>query len=347
MNRKVGEQIGLSLGKVLDVDVPGDDIGWRRFLRVRVEVELRKAMARERTLNLNHRSMCVPVKYEKLPKICFRCGKILHGKQGCDSDFSSSNQKSLFERQYGSWVRANYSVRRKWHADFISKGDHCRSSGNGVNHICHVDADSSRSPSKIDDGIQCRLPQKQLAVNSGGYGKEIEEVTVIRNKGSKTDELGVVMSVTCQETVPVLRELPIQVTDAWKEWAETLDLFKTSPSKQTISYNPRKHAVHGPFSPLDSDSAQENVRGLISSTKVKFLKNKLTWKRRKARGYGVKGKSDTHQLSKKHSKLVLVDEVCEMESNKRIKIDWVIFKLKLRFYRWRLWSSPAGSHDCL
>lgn len=70
---------------------------------------------------------------------------------------------------------------------------------------------------KIDDGFHCRLPEKQLAVNSGGYGKEVKEVIVIRNKGSKTNELGEVMLITPQETIPVLRELPIQVTDAWNE----------------------------------------------------------------------------------------------------------------------------------
>jgi len=40
MNRAVGTQIGNSLGKVEDVAVAKDDVGWGRYLRVRVEINL-------------------------------------------------------------------------------------------------------------------------------------------------------------------------------------------------------------------------------------------------------------------------------------------------------------------
>lgn len=38
MNQQYGQQIGESLGKVMDVDVEVDDIGWGLFLRIRIEI---------------------------------------------------------------------------------------------------------------------------------------------------------------------------------------------------------------------------------------------------------------------------------------------------------------------
>lgn len=38
MNQQCGQQIGESLGKVMDVDVEVDDIGWGLFLRIRIEI---------------------------------------------------------------------------------------------------------------------------------------------------------------------------------------------------------------------------------------------------------------------------------------------------------------------
>lgn len=44
----------------------------------------------------------------------------------------------------------------------------------------------------------------------------------------------------------------------------------------------------------------------------------------------MKGKSNTHHLSNKCSKLVLVDDVCELESDKRIKIDVGDFQIEIK-----------------
>lgn len=43
MNKECGDQIGKSIGRVIEVDVLEDGIGWGQFLRVEIEVLLSKA----------------------------------------------------------------------------------------------------------------------------------------------------------------------------------------------------------------------------------------------------------------------------------------------------------------
>jgi hypothetical protein len=83
MNREVGYKIGSSVGVVEEVDVSVDGVGWGKYLRVKIELNLSKPLARGRTLQIGGRSMWVAFQYEKLPKFCFNCGVIKHGEMGC------------------------------------------------------------------------------------------------------------------------------------------------------------------------------------------------------------------------------------------------------------------------
>ncbi|KAF5445787.1 hypothetical protein F2P56_034811 [Juglans regia] len=103
MSKSVGELIGRSVGEVVDVDVMEDGLGWGRFMRVRVVCDLRKAVARGRTVNLLGRNMWVPLTYEKLPRICFKCGRILHSEEGC---LAVSGEEG---GQFRPWLRAGLS----------------------------------------------------------------------------------------------------------------------------------------------------------------------------------------------------------------------------------------------
>lgn len=46
MNQEVGNQIGGSVGKVLEVVADNRGLGWGKFLRMRVEIDIRKALMR-------------------------------------------------------------------------------------------------------------------------------------------------------------------------------------------------------------------------------------------------------------------------------------------------------------
>lgn len=83
MNQTIGEEIGNSIGRVLVVDVPNDGIGWGPFLWVLIEVDLCKPVSWGRTIKYGSRNMWIPTQWEKLPRMCFACGRMFHGKEIC------------------------------------------------------------------------------------------------------------------------------------------------------------------------------------------------------------------------------------------------------------------------
>jgi hypothetical protein len=52
MNREVGLLIGNMVGSVEDIDVVVDGVGWGKYLRVKVEVDVGRPLARGRTIHL-------------------------------------------------------------------------------------------------------------------------------------------------------------------------------------------------------------------------------------------------------------------------------------------------------
>lgn len=71
MNCKVGELIGNTVGRVVDVDISEDGVDCGDFLRVRIECDLEKVIARGHTVNLDGCQIWIPFCYEKLPRMCF------------------------------------------------------------------------------------------------------------------------------------------------------------------------------------------------------------------------------------------------------------------------------------
>lgn len=51
--------------------------------------------------------MLVPMSYEKMPKMCFKCGKILYLSQGCTGGVDGSGG------QFGPWLRVG-QYKNKW-----------------------------------------------------------------------------------------------------------------------------------------------------------------------------------------------------------------------------------------
>lgn len=83
MNCKVKEFIGNTMGRVMDLDVPEDRVCWCDFLKVIIECVLKKIIARGRTVSLDGSQIWVPFYYEKLMRMRFKCGHIVHPVRSC------------------------------------------------------------------------------------------------------------------------------------------------------------------------------------------------------------------------------------------------------------------------
>jgi hypothetical protein len=110
MNQATGRRIGESVGIVEAVDTGPDGIGWGESLRVKIVMELEKPLARGRMLKVQGKSMWIAFQYERLPRFCFNCGVIIHGKLGCPYKNKMKHQEGFTE--YGYWLRAPSPTRR-------------------------------------------------------------------------------------------------------------------------------------------------------------------------------------------------------------------------------------------
>jgi hypothetical protein len=109
MGRETGRMLGSSVGKVEAIDTDANGVGWGESLRVRVLIDLKKPLARGRMLKVQGKTKWIAFQYERLPKFCFNCGVIIHGKIGCQKK-TMLRQKEVTE--YGQWLKAPSPPRR-------------------------------------------------------------------------------------------------------------------------------------------------------------------------------------------------------------------------------------------
>jgi hypothetical protein len=104
-------KIGAFMGSMKSVAIAEDDVGWGRRLRVKVSINLYQPFDRGRALNLSEKSYWVPFKYEKLPRFCFKCGRILHDQKGCLVQSVPQQNHAEGKPAWGPWLRAEESSR--------------------------------------------------------------------------------------------------------------------------------------------------------------------------------------------------------------------------------------------
>ena len=80
--------------------------GWTKSLRVKILMDLRDPFIDEITLNKESGQVAtLPVKYERLPNICYYCGRVGHVEKYCevkDEDGDGGNTHG-----FGEWLRAS------------------------------------------------------------------------------------------------------------------------------------------------------------------------------------------------------------------------------------------------
>lgn len=97
MTQDIGQHLGNFIGEFLEYD-PNNNAGfWRSYMRIRVRVDVRKPLRKERKVKrVGGEWSMVQFKYERLGVFCYLCGVIGHTEQYCDQ---------LFEMQQDDGVR--------------------------------------------------------------------------------------------------------------------------------------------------------------------------------------------------------------------------------------------------
>lgn len=165
MGKNVGYKIRASVEEVEDVDIVDGDPGWGEFLRVKIKLDLRKPLTRGRMLHLNGRSLWIGFKYEKLPRFCYKCGVILHGRQGCRGVGSISNTK---QKAYGQWLRVVYPIRRNQGDLSYRRQPQDNGVGRNFSHVQQKDDEGLPSEEGFgseEEGHFSRSPTAQVEVS--------------------------------------------------------------------------------------------------------------------------------------------------------------------------------------
>jgi hypothetical protein len=158
MGKTTGEKIRASVGVVEEVDVWEEAAGWGEYLRVKISIDLSSPLARGRMLHLQGRSNWVAFKYEKLPKFCYYCGVIKHGRSGCIEQGAGKKNGDEEGYPYGPWLRVAFPPRRGTGGD-VRRGGRPTTEGQGKER-----PDKSSQPG----AFQQRRPRTSEKESDGG-----------------------------------------------------------------------------------------------------------------------------------------------------------------------------------
>lgn len=108
MNMQTASDIVLAAGEVIPRSNEAEDFEGGNFLRVQVSIDITKPLSRGRKVEFNNGDVSwASFKYERLPNLCYWCGRLTHQDQECS--FWQNRKGVMPEKyqQFGPWLQAN------------------------------------------------------------------------------------------------------------------------------------------------------------------------------------------------------------------------------------------------
>jgi hypothetical protein len=107
MSEKNGRQIAESMGEFLEYDAKNNSNFWRKFMRIRVMLDVRRPLKRTKRLKKPGGGVQeVQFNYERLGMFCYYCGLLGHTDESCDLLFSAEFDDGV--RKWGPEVRVEF-----------------------------------------------------------------------------------------------------------------------------------------------------------------------------------------------------------------------------------------------
>ena len=195
LSREVAEKLCEAVG-VVNKESSLGEVDRGTIMQVRVKVDVTLPLYRGRIFKLGNGSRgWVTFKYERLPNVCYWCGRLNHVNRDCERWIQSSGTLTKEEQEYGSWLRASslpahnnsvlvvpgfYEAKKK-ELDRNKKPKEIFSSGN-LGEACGKvgAAEQGRSP------VEEALGSKMKAVNAHIMEEDVMDVT--HKEGSTGDK---------------------------------------------------------------------------------------------------------------------------------------------------------------
>jgi hypothetical protein len=110
MSKAVGQNVGNYIGEFLEYDEKNSSDFWRKFMRIRVMVDVRRPLVKTKKVKKKgDEGGVVNFKYERLGIFCYYCGLLGHTDDSCDKLYSVESDDGI--REWGPELRPE--VRRR------------------------------------------------------------------------------------------------------------------------------------------------------------------------------------------------------------------------------------------
>jgi len=269
MNRGIGRQIGSSMGEVEEVAVAEDDVGWGRYLRIRVAINLHLPLERGRTLRVSGKPLWVPFKYEKLPIFCFRCGCIIHGQKGCPDDATKKNRLEG-SGGWGPWLRAEELFRGPGRQEEKKVAPACSDHGwdeEGVAEDNPGKEEKKRPENQEVNSVHGAVPNADtsevcgLGVVGSPKGGKVEESKVTKKRKSRSTPAWSAVPFTGKDAVRGL-SVPEEFSKKGRVSKESFSNDSDGPNRALSSAGPsfKLKRVEGSEGPTQHQLLYQEIR---------------------------------------------------------------------------------------
>ncbi|XVF58147.1 hypothetical protein PTKIN_Ptkin07bG0039800 [Pterospermum kingtungense] len=149
MSERIGIVIGETLGEVEEVDLDENYKAWGKALRVRIQLDLRRPLKRQRNITIDSGGkVTVKFRYERLSDVCCVCGMLTHQESECATWIRMKKDGAEVIRAFGPWLRAEY------HGTGLESSTSCSFSGTFSGFDCSgrfKECQSSGSGMEVSD----------------------------------------------------------------------------------------------------------------------------------------------------------------------------------------------------
>lgn len=105
-NDYVGGLVGVSLGRVEDIDIEYKEVEWREFIRIKVSLDITKPLVWQKKLNIElPKSIWLHFTYKKLPNFCFYCGVLCYTHKDWEVWALAKEKFEVEGFPYGTWLQ--------------------------------------------------------------------------------------------------------------------------------------------------------------------------------------------------------------------------------------------------
>lgn len=127
MSEEIGKDIGNNIGNYVETNKRSWQTNQAKFMQICVELQIDKPLRKGGGYikNMENERVWVTFKYERLPTVCYVCGRMRHD----DWHSSQATKGQEVEHQYGEWLGANGNHRGNQYKVKTRKDDSTVSNG--------------------------------------------------------------------------------------------------------------------------------------------------------------------------------------------------------------------------